>query len=84
MKSKLIVCITFLCALTFNGYAQKAGIRKADKNYDRYAYIDAIKTYERIAEKGYKSPDMFQKLEMPIISMPNWTRPPNGTANCLR
>jgi len=32
------------------------------KKYDKYAYIDAIKTYERIASKGYQSPDMFQKL----------------------
>ena len=37
-------------------------IAAADKKYDSYAYIDAIKTYERVAEKGYKSEDMFQKL----------------------
>ncbi|MES2241010.1 MAG: OmpA family protein [Bacteroidota bacterium] len=35
---------------------------KADKEYDRYAYIDAIKTYERMFERGYKSPDMLLKL----------------------
>jgi len=29
---------------------------------DKYAYIIAIKTYERVADKGYKSVDMFQKL----------------------
>ncbi|NBU82991.1 MAG: flagellar motor protein MotB, partial [Flavobacteriaceae bacterium] len=29
---------------------------------DKYAYIDAIKTYERLYEKGYKSPDMLLKL----------------------
>ncbi|MDP3788423.1 MAG: carboxypeptidase regulatory-like domain-containing protein, partial [Candidatus Chromulinivorax sp.] len=34
----------------------------ADKKYDGYAYVDAIKTYERIAEKGYKSADLFKKL----------------------
>ena len=37
-------------------------ISKADKEYDGYAYIDAIKTYERILEKGYKSDDLLQKL----------------------
>ena len=35
---------------------------KADKQYDKFAYVDAIKTYERIAAKGYKSQDMLQKL----------------------
>ena len=37
-------------------------ILKADKNYEKLAYIDAIETYKRIANKGYKSVDMFQKL----------------------
>nr|WP_288835009.1 OmpA family protein [uncultured Flavobacterium sp.] len=35
---------------------------KADKDYDRFAYIDAIKTYERMFDRGYKSPDMLLKL----------------------
>jgi outer membrane protein OmpA-like peptidoglycan-associated protein len=61
MKSKLL-CIALICVLSFNGYAQKGAEARADKKYDRYAYIDAVKTYERIAEKGYKSADLFQKL----------------------
>lgn len=48
--------------LASNGYAQKATVVNADKKYERYAYIDAIETYERVASKGYKSVDMFQKL----------------------
>ncbi|MFH6996241.1 tetratricopeptide repeat protein, partial [Flavobacterium sp. FlaQc-48] len=32
------------------------------KKYDGYAYIEAIKTYERVADKGYKSEDLFKKL----------------------
>ena len=40
----------------------RLAIKKAEKQYDKFAYIDATKTYERIAEKGYKSADMFQKL----------------------
>ena len=48
--------------LVSNGYAQKATVVNADKKYERYAYIDAIETYERVASKGYKSVDMFQKL----------------------
>ncbi len=60
MKSK-IVSILFFGLFALNVAAQ-SGINKADKNYDRFAYIDAIKTYERIAQKGYKSADLFQKL----------------------
>lgn len=61
MKSKLIIYVMLLGVLA-NGYAQKAAVEKADKKYERYAYVDAIKTYERIAAKGYKSVEMFQKL----------------------
>ncbi len=43
-------------------YSQKERETNADKKYDKYNYVDAIKTYERIAAKGYKSVDLFQKL----------------------
>jgi outer membrane protein OmpA-like peptidoglycan-associated protein/tetratricopeptide (TPR) repeat protein len=43
-------------------FSQKVKEAKADKAYDKFAYVDAIKTYERIFEKGYKTPDMLQKL----------------------
>lgn len=43
-------------------YSQKEREANADKKYDKYNYVDAIKTYERIAAKGYKSVDLFQKL----------------------
>jgi outer membrane protein OmpA-like peptidoglycan-associated protein/tetratricopeptide (TPR) repeat protein len=62
MKRKALVLIALFTALSFTGHAQEGGLNRADKKYDRFAYIDAIKTYERIAEKGYKSADLFQKL----------------------
>ncbi len=62
MKRKVIFYITFLGLLALTANAQPGGVKRADKKYDRYAYIDAIQTYERIAEKGYKSVDIFQKL----------------------
>ena len=61
MKIKFIY-IALFSFIAVNVYSQKAGERKATKNYDKFAYIDAIKTYERIAEKGYKTPDMLQKI----------------------
>ncbi len=62
MKKFILLYITILSVFSFNGYAQKNKAAEADKKYESYAYIDAIKTYERVAEKGYKSVDMFQKL----------------------
>lgn len=61
MKIKFIY-IAFLSLICASGYSQKAAVASADKEYDKYAYVDAIKTYKRVAEKGYKSQDMLQKL----------------------
>lgn len=57
-----ILLLTIVNLFSFNSYAQQSKINDANKNYNNYAYIDAIKTYERIAEKGYKSDDLFKKL----------------------
>lgn len=62
MKNFILLYITIISVFSFNCYAQKAQLAAADKKYESFAYIDAIKTYERVAEKGYKSVDMFQKL----------------------
>ena len=62
MKNKVIIFITFLSILASASYAQKGTVKKGNKEYDKFAYIDATKTYERIADKGYKSADLFQKL----------------------
>ena len=51
-----------ICCIPFKGYAQKDAEKNANNKYEQYAYINAIKTYERIAEKGYKSVEMFKKL----------------------
>jgi outer membrane protein OmpA-like peptidoglycan-associated protein len=62
MKNKILLYLAILSLFSFNNYAQKAKVSKADKKYDNYAYIDAIKTYERVSGKGYKSAEMYQKL----------------------
>ncbi|UQD57121.1 OmpA family protein [Flavobacterium sp. K5-23] len=62
MKTNILLCITLISVFSINIYSQKGRLAAADKKYDNYAYIDAIKTYERVAEKGYSSVDMYQKL----------------------
>ena len=63
MKNKItyLVLIAITCV---NSYAQVTNKKEAkgDKEYAKYAYIDAIKTYERMYKKGYKSPDMLLKI----------------------
>lgn len=61
MKKYILLCLIIIC-FSFDSYAQDSKTAAGDKKYDSYAYIDAIKTYERVAEKGYKSEDMFKKL----------------------
>jgi outer membrane protein OmpA-like peptidoglycan-associated protein/tetratricopeptide (TPR) repeat protein len=61
MKKRITYYIVFVISV-MNIYSQKSSLAKADKEYGQFAYVDAIKTYERIFEKGYKSPDMLEKL----------------------
>ncbi|MFW0739976.1 OmpA family protein [Flavobacterium sp. T12S277] len=62
MKIKNLIYSSLMSIIAFQGYAQKAKVAAADKEYDRYAYVDAIATYERVANKGYTDESMFQKL----------------------
>lgn len=52
---------SFLFIGNTNVQAQ-AGLKKSNKEYDRWAYIDAMNIYEKIAHKGYSSKDLFEKL----------------------
>lgn len=62
MKNYTLLFVTIIGAFSFSCYAQQSKINAADKKYDGYAYVDAIKIYEKVANKGYKSEDMFKKL----------------------
>jgi outer membrane protein OmpA-like peptidoglycan-associated protein/tetratricopeptide (TPR) repeat protein len=61
MTRKLLY-LTIIAITSINLSAQNSKLAKAEEDYEKYAYVDAIKTYERIFENGYKSPDMLQKL----------------------
>lgn len=45
-----------------NTIAQTTSINNANDKYEKYAYVDAIKVYESVANKGYKDEKMFQRL----------------------
>ena len=62
MKKNILLYLIMVNVFSLNVYSQKATIATADKKYENYAFIDAIKIYEKVAEKGYKSAAMFEKL----------------------
>jgi outer membrane protein OmpA-like peptidoglycan-associated protein/tetratricopeptide (TPR) repeat protein len=61
MKIKMLVFL-FLIAFATKNFAQEHALQKANTAYENYAYIDALKIYESIAAKGYKSVEMFQNM----------------------
>ena len=62
MKTKYTLKIFLIIFISVYSYGQKTTEEKARKKFNQYAYVDAIETYKRLALKGYKSVDMFQKL----------------------
>ena len=63
MKTRLttltLVASLFLGnAITF----AQVGINRADKNYDKLAYFDAIKTYEKVVDRGFSSPELLKNI----------------------
>ena len=61
-QSIILAAIFTISFGQINAQKPPAAVVKANKSYEKLAYIDAIKTYERVAEKGYKSVEVFQKL----------------------
>jgi outer membrane protein OmpA-like peptidoglycan-associated protein len=59
---KKIFSLLMLLSIISNAFGQETKLNKANKKYDKYSYVDAIEIYEKVAEKGYKSVELFQKL----------------------
>lgn len=57
---KYIYAFYLLFAIT--AFSQDRKQLRADKDYEHFAYIDAIKLYERLAEKGHENPKLYQRL----------------------
>ncbi|MFK7750802.1 MAG: OmpA family protein [Kordia sp.] len=53
---------TLVSLFVLVGYAQEDKLDKANEKYDSYAFINAIEIYEEVAEEGYKSKELFEKL----------------------
>ena len=62
MGKKYIILVSFTLFYSFFCFAQQDKIDKANKEYEKYAFIDAQKIYLKVASKGYRSKELFQKL----------------------
>jgi len=62
MKLPQIIFFMLVSLLSYNGFSQNSKVYRTDRVGESYAYVNVTKTYERVAEKGYKSIDLFQKL----------------------
>ncbi|MCD0468060.1 OmpA family protein [Flavobacterium sp. ENC] len=60
MKTKTFLLV--LLSTTFFAFSQESKLRRANEKYDNLAYMEAIEIYKKVAEKGYKSKELFQKL----------------------
>jgi len=57
----LLALASFLFLGNTSAQAQ-AGLKKSDKEYENWAYVDAMTIYEKIVKKGYVSKDILEKL----------------------
>jgi hypothetical protein len=60
MKKKLAILL--LLILFCLGVSAQNENYVTNKTGEKYAYVDVTRTYEKVAAKGYKSVDLFQKL----------------------
>ncbi|MDN3725085.1 OmpA family protein [Aequorivita sp. SDUM287046] len=66
MKIKYYLRLIFVLLLSLapinKGTSQNPQLTKANEKYENYGYIDALKIYEKVAEKGYGSEEIYIKL----------------------
>jgi len=62
MKAIKLIFILALCFVFSTGYSQKVKIKQASKAYKNLAYLKSSEILLEVANNGYKSVDLFQKL----------------------
>ncbi|WP_445957052.1 OmpA family protein [Yeosuana sp.] len=63
MKIKLYnILFTFLTIIAINSYAQKGTLNRATQDYNNFSYVKTTEILLDVANKGFKSVELFQKL----------------------
>lgn len=58
-KIIMLVVLGLFCTMSF---AQKGAVSKADKQFEKYSYIDARNIYLKVVEDGYVSAQIYEQL----------------------
>ncbi|WOI22841.1 OmpA family protein [Nonlabens ulvanivorans] len=56
------ILITLICLVSFISYGQVKDVKKANKEFEKFAFIDAQQIYLKVVEKGYKNVEILSKL----------------------
>ncbi|WP_299115851.1 OmpA family protein [uncultured Winogradskyella sp.] len=56
------ICVAFVGMITLSTYAQNGKIKSVEDDYRDFAYVKTSEVLLEVANKGYKSADLFQKL----------------------
>lgn len=59
---KTLLLFILIPLLTISGYAQERKLDKANQQYNQLAFIDATEIYLDVANSGYSSEELFEKL----------------------
>ena len=59
MKRNIIILLLFSVGLTL---AQEGKIKRANDDFENYAFMDAIASYEDLVKEGYSDEEIFKKL----------------------
>jgi len=62
MKLYKLTLLAFFSFFVSVGYAQKSKVRKANKEYDKFAYVKTSEILLEVANEGHKSVELFRKL----------------------
>ena len=62
MKSTSIKILMAVFTVSLTAFSQKGKVKKANDNFDNYAFVDAIASYENLVEDGYTDEQIFKKL----------------------
>lgn len=72
---KTIYILSILCCLTsLNSWSQNSDTKKADQHFDRFEYVDAIKDYEKLIQKGKANSYVYKQLAIANFKTSNFEK----------
>ena len=71
MKNLYMLSI-FCCLASTTLWSQNSDTKKADKYFERFAYVDAIETYEKLIQKGKANAYVYKQLAIANMKTSNF------------